>query len=138
MRPHLPTLLLSMLVAAAQAQTSSDFRCTVHRVIPAPALPTPELEFLRATYVGKDFTVDRRSGVMAGVLKMRSTTQPQVIDFGSADNSFKVVTTMRRDQGAGFGSSVYLLVINTFDRAAEKPFLFTDNATAYTGTCVPF
>lgn len=131
-------LALVIVAVPASAQSLTDFRCTIDRVVPAPALPKPQLDFLRQSYEGKEFTVERRTGVMAGVKKMASTTQPQVIDIGSDQNSYKVVTTMRRDQGVGFGSNVYVLVINTFDAAAKKPFLFTDNAEAYIGTCVPF
>ncbi|CAN7782276.1 hypothetical protein LJR175_008205 [Variovorax sp. LjRoot175] len=135
---QLACLVLAFVGTAAQAQALTDFRCTIDRVVPAPALPQAQLDFLRHSYVGKEFTVERKTGVMAGVKKMHSTTQPQVIDIGGDQNSFKVVTTMRRDQGAGAGSNVYVLVVNTFDAATKKPFLFTDNAEAYIGTCVPF
>ena len=120
------------------AQPLPDFRCKVDSVISAPALRAAERRMLDETYVGKEFTVARRTGQMAGVLKVLSPVDPQIIDIGGMANGFKMVATMRRDQGAGSGSAVYSLVVNTFDDAPAKPFLFTYNATAYVGTCVMF
>jgi hypothetical protein len=124
--------------APSLAQALPDFRCKVDAVISAPVLRAPEQKLLEQTYVGKEFTVARRTGHMAGVLKILSPVDPQVIDVGSAENGFKMVATMRRSQGAGAGTSIYSLVVNTFDDAAGKPFLFTNNATAYVGTCAMF
>lgn len=38
---------------------------------------------------------------MTGALKNSYVTDPQVIDYGSTENSYKAVATMRKDQGAG-------------------------------------
>lgn len=81
--------------------------------------------------------MDRKTGVTSGGKKMHSMSQAQVIHIGGDQNSFKVVTTMRRDQDAGAVSIVYVPVINTFDAATKKPFLFTDNAEAYIGPAFP-
>lgn len=51
---------------------------------------------------------------MAGALKNSYVTAPQVIDYGSTENSYKAVATMRKDQGAGVGSSIYALTINEY------------------------
>lgn len=123
---------------AISAQELPDFRCEVHSVISAPTLKTSEQRLLDNTYVGKEFTVERRTGHMAGILKILSPVNPQIIDTGSSENSFKMVASMRRDQGVGAGSAIYSLVVNTFDTSIEKPFLFTYNATAYVGVCVTF
>jgi hypothetical protein len=141
--PHLKPMKSSLasvvlVCAAFSAFAQSDFRCTVTTVISAPELPPAQQQFLDQSYVGKDFTVERRTGQMAGVLKILSPVSPQIIDAGSPENGFKMVATMRREQGAGGGTAVYSLVINTFDEAPRKPFLFTYNATAYVGTCVTF
>lgn len=93
---------------------------------------------LHSTYVGKKFTVERRTGNIAGILKIFSPVDPQIIDIGGSENSFKMVATMRLEQGAGAGTAIYSLVVNTFDPSVIKPFLFTYNATAYVGTCVTF
>jgi hypothetical protein len=126
-------LAFSPLVLAAQ-----DFRCRVTSVVSAPQLTPQAQDLLDRSYLGKEFTVERRTGQMTGALKVLSPVPAQVIDYGSNDNSFKMVATMRKDQGAGAGTAVYSLVINTFDNPQAMPFLFTNNATAYVGTCTSF
>ncbi len=75
---------------------------------------------------------------MAGALKNSYITRPEVIDAGSAENSFKVVTTLRREQGIGSGSNVHILVVREYKAGAKKPFVFLDNDDVYFGTCVHF
>ncbi|WLI06720.1 hypothetical protein PSH66_29835 [Pseudomonas sp. FP597] len=65
-------------------------------------------------------------------------TDPQVIDQGSLETSFKVVTTIRKDQGAGAGSSIYALTINEYQEGAKKPFIFLNNDEAFLGWCEHF
>jgi hypothetical protein len=141
MLKRLNLILIILLATTTQfsiAQNLRDYRCVIERIATAPVLPESSQEFLRSTYLGKDFTVDRRTGIMAGTLKNSYITRPQVIDLGSKDNSYKVVTTMRKEEGAGSGSMVYVLTINEFDPATKKPFIFLENATAYFGTCINF
>jgi hypothetical protein len=120
------------------AQVLPDYRCTI-RGLEAPGfLEEKPLEYWRRLYIGKEFTVERRTGMMAGPLKNSFITKPVVIDSGSTQNSFKVVTTMRSDQGAGVGSNIYVLVVKEFDSAPAKPFLFFENDQVFFGTCVHF
>ena len=72
---------------------------------------------------------------MAGALKNSYVTDPQVIDYGSTENSYKAVATMRKDQGAGVGSSIYALTINEYDKGDRKPFIFLQNDEAFLGWC---
>ena len=134
-------LVIAMLLAALPllsfAQSNADYRCRIERIT-MPGAPKSSTEFWQKAYEGKEFTVDRQTGIMAGTLKMSSTTKPLVIDTGSDQNSFKVVTTMRRDQGAGAGSNVYVLVIREFAKGSGKPFLFVDNEDTFAGTCEHF
>lgn len=96
------------------------------------------LAYWQELYVGKEFSVDRRTGTMVGALKNAYVTKPVVIDFGSDTNSFKVVTTMKKDQGAGAGSNVYVLIVKEFASSRQKPFTFLDNTDLFFGTCVYF
>ena len=75
---------------------------------------------------------------MAGSLKNSYVTDPQVIDYGSTENSYKVVATMRKEQGAGVGSSIYALTINEYDESDRKPFIFLQNDEAFLGWCEHF
>lgn len=75
---------------------------------------------------------------MAGALKNSGMTKPQVIDRGSNENSFKVVTTMRKDQGLGPGSNISALTIREFDDSQKKPFVFLSDDKVFFGTCEHF
>ncbi len=134
--------LLALVVAAtvttSLAHAGTDYRCTVERVYDADGDKSPLIDGQRKLYIGKEFTVDRRSGVMVGALKNSYVTEPVVIDRGSEDNSFKAVTTMRRDQGVGAGSTIYALVVKEYVEKPQKPFVFLTDDTVYFGSCVHF
>lgn len=88
-------------------------------------------------YLGKKFTVERRTGLMAGALKFSSFTKPQVIDYGSRDHSFKVISSVRAQEGMG-GTSIYGLTINEYESSDKKSFIFLDSEVIYLGTCKHF
>lgn len=137
-RALLILLATASLLLSGLAVAGDDYRCTILRIEHSHADKAAVVELLRKTYVGKQFTVERRTGVMAGALKNSYVTAPQVIDSGSKDNSFKAVTTMRRDQGAGAGSTVYVLVVDEFVDTPKKPFVFLGNEEVYFGSCEHF
>lgn len=122
----------------ANAQATPDYQCKVERIDTAATVPSPSRKYQEEEHVGKQFTVERRTGLMAGVLKNSYTTKPTVIDHGSAENSYKVVSTMRRDEGAGLGSYIYALTINEFDPSPKKSFIFLKNDFVYFGHCEHF
>ena len=129
-------VLVMFLNAHALAQDLRDYRCTIDRVATSASSASKALEAVRKRYFGKGFTVDRRTGIMAGALKNSYVTRPEVIDHGSAENSYKVVTTLRREQGAGAGTNVHVLIVSEYETGARKPFVFLDNSDVYFGTCV--
>ncbi|MBI6941304.1 hypothetical protein JET76_08125 [Pseudomonas putida] len=120
------------LVGAANAWALSDYRCTVERTVSASENSYSHI------YVGKQFTVERTTGVMAGALKNSYVTEPQVIDYGSSENSYKVVSMLRREMGDVGGSNVYALTINEHKDGARKPFAFLSNDDVYLGWCEHF
>lgn len=126
--------MVGMLAAlgCGQAIAATDYRCTVERTDSATENSVGHL------FIGKQFTVERRTGLMAGALKNSYVTAPQVIDPGSTDNSFKVVTTMQLDQGLGVGSAVYALVINEYQDSPRKNFVFLEGDDVYFGWCEHF
>lgn len=123
---------------ALNAFAASDYRCTVARRVAAAQESSIVQKAQESTYIGKQFTVERRTGLMAGVLKNSYVTKPQVIDSGSKDNAFKVVTTMRIEEGAGVGSNIYALTIDEYESSEQKPFVFLENDVVYLGTCEHF
>lgn len=125
-------VVLLTLVATTNAWAAEDYRCTIESTVAAKEKP------INRIYIGKQFTVERRTGLMAGALKNSYVTDPQIIDYGSTENSYKAVATMRKDQGAGVGSSIYALTINEYDESDRKPFIFLQNDEAFLGWCEHF
>jgi hypothetical protein len=79
-----------------QAQGQQDFKCTVAAVISAAKLPSAQQAFLDSTYVGKEFSVERTTGRMAGALKVLSPVPLQIINTGDKSNGFKMVAIKQR------------------------------------------
>ena len=91
---------------------------------------------MKFTWIGKEFSVCRKTGVMVGTLRNNHWNEPQVIDRGSPkENSFKAVTTLYPKEGLGPGSAVYVLVIDEFVETPVKPFTFMDGSEVYFGSC---
>jgi hypothetical protein len=135
---HINSLVMSiLLLMTCSAFAQSDYKCVIQRVFTAEQAPNAILSFNEQN-IGKEFTVERNTGLMAGALKNSYVTKPQLIDFGSKDNAFKVVTTMRVDQGAGAGSNVYTLNINEYVSSQKKPFVFLENDVVFLGVCEHF
>ncbi|PYD04894.1 hypothetical protein DND90_13070 [Pseudomonas syringae pv. maculicola] len=126
------TAALVALIGAANASAAVDYRCTIERVVAASEGKSNQM------YINKQFSVDRQTGLMIGALKNSYVTNPQVLDHGSLETSFKVVTTMRKDQGAGAGSNIYALTINEYQDGPRKPFIFLNNDEAFLGWCEHF
>jgi hypothetical protein len=123
---------LLTLAATTHAWAAEDYRCTIESTVAAKE------KLINRIYIGKQFTVEKRTGLMAGALKNSYVTDPQVIDYGSTENSYKAVATMRKDQGAGVGSSIYALTINEYDEGDRKSFIFLQNDEAFLGWCEHF
>jgi len=121
-----------VFMGCTNAWALSDYRCTIERSVSVSDVSLGHL------YVGKQFTVERDTGLMSGALKNSYLTPPQVVDYGSSENSYKVVTTMRQDQGAGAGSSVFALTINEYRDGVRKPFVFLSDNDVYLGWCEHF
>lgn len=129
------TLLLALAAAPAWAQTLPDYVCKIDRIQTARNLSEKTQSMRSREYLGKQFTVERRTGIMSGVLKNSFVTRPEVIDFGSNDNSYKAVTTLRLNQGVGYGTNIHALVIIEYEKSSSKPFVFMDNDEVFFGTC---
>lgn len=120
------------------AYAGSDYRCTISRLSQAEGDSGPVYEMYQKLYVGKEFTVERVSGVMTGALKNSYVTKPEVIDPGSDENSYKVVTIMRLEESLGPGSSISALTVNEYVDTAKKPFVFLETDRVYFGSCEHF
>ena len=132
-------MIALLLFISVSAEANSDYKCTIKRISTAEDAPNSTLKsYEKDGYIGKQFTVERRTGNMVGAIKNSYVTRPQVIDSGSKDNSFKVVTTMRLEDGAGWGTNIYALTINEYIKSPTKPFVFLENDVVFFGTCEHF
>jgi hypothetical protein len=129
---------VTLCLIASSAYAASDYRCVVARRISAGQESVDVQKMQENTYIGKEFTVERQTGFMAGILKFSSFTKPQIIDSGSTDNSFKVISSMRAGEGMGSGTSIYALTINEYERSDKKAFVFLVSDIVYLGTCKHF
>ena len=126
------------LLSAASAVAGDDYRCTIEKVATPTENSGSVQKMLAAYYVGKIFTAERRTGLMAGALKNTFEKPPTVVDEGSEQSSFKVVTTLTVGEPGVVGSSIKVLVVNEFAKSDKKPFLFLDIDNVYSGTCKHF
>ena len=123
---------------AFNAFSASDYRCVITSRASAGDESLAVKKSQEKIYLGQEFTVERRTGLMAGILKNSYFTKPQVIDNGSKDNSFKVINSLRLEEGLGSGTNIYALTINEFERTEKKGYVFLVNDTVYLGTCKHF
>lgn len=125
---------LSSLASDVSSAYANDYLCKIERIDTSRS----SLAEFYQSFIGKEFSVERASGIMAGALKNNYVLPPEVVDLGSNENSYKVIASLKQGQGAGPGSNVYLLTINEYETSAKKPFLFAQNDIVYFGYCTHF
>ena len=81
-----------------------------------------------------NFAVNRKTGAIIGAPFSNtvsiSTTSIQVLDYGSKDQAFKVLSVYK-----GAFTTVDYLVVEEFSDSQEKPFRGIAMSSIYTGTC---
>lgn len=130
-------MFLSTIFMAGVAQ-AGNYRCTIDRLSLAQGDTGPTYDLYKRNYIGKEFTIERKSGLMAGVIKNSYGTNPQVIDNGSKSNSYKVITTMRLGDGAGAGSNIYALTVLEYEETSKKAFIYLHTDMVFFGKCEHF
>lgn len=80
--------------------------------------------------VGKEFTVDRKSGKIIGRYIGTTGFDTKVLDGGFDKQSFKMLAK----NPSGFPHVLYL-EIQEFRKEPRKPFLLIDGSIIYSGTC---
>lgn len=132
-------LALSFCVGTVAAAPLRDYRCTVEQVITLRESTGLTVEEAGRRSSPMEFTVDRNTGIMVGALKNSwGSYKPRIVDPGSTENSFKVVTIMDRTNSWGPGTSVEYLTITEFWDGPRKGFTFIDELGIYAGTCTHF
>lgn len=83
--------------------------------------------------LNKDFTVNRQTGKINGIgsslSNQNSFGEPKVLDKGSIEQAFKVITIYQPN------ITVDYLEIQEFADGDTKPFIFLSTGQIYSGTC---
>lgn len=128
------SIFLLLLFFSANTFALEDYKCTITNGVSADAKGLLK-EIGDTSVINKVFTVNRRTGNTAGPIRNNGRfLTPNVIDFGSSENSFKVVTTMKND----ITTSVYALTIEEFAEGSHKPFVYLWNSYVFYGVCEHF
>ena len=131
------SLIVLNIGNAHASQGGDDYLCTIERFSQAQGDVGPSYKMIKDNLVGKQFTVDRVSGITVGTLKNSTDSKPAVIDRGNSENSFKVVSVVSADRGMP-GTSVTALNVMEFIGGNKKPFNYMINDGVFFGTCEPF
>ena len=134
--PCIAVFLLAVGIAT-DSRAGEDYRCTIERYSSAEGDSGPAYKMLLGAVVGKQFTVDRSSGITIGALKNSVGSKPRVIDRGNQQNSFKVVSVIGADAGMP-GTQVTALNVMEFVAGDKKPFNYMIDDGVFFGTCEPF
>ncbi len=120
---------------SAYANAADDYRCAIEKRISAtteaPALRTVQ----EKAYIGKQFTVERATGIMAGALQNAFSNDPEIIDDASTGSAYKVVRAIKQEEEHIYGSNIYALIINEQEKSSRKSFVFMENDVVYFGNC---
>ena len=81
------------------APTVYDYMCTIERYTRAEGDFGLTFKMSQEGFVGRQFTIDRKNGVTVGALQSGVGAVPTVIDHGSTENSYKVVSAISEGQG---------------------------------------
>lgn len=117
----------------AWAQSAEHYRCTIKEVWAQNMRDGTlhPLEGLAGIMVGEEFMVDRDTGRILHDALMNCSIfdEPEVLDPGSDEQSFKVITIYRPSV------TIDLLTVSEYAAGDEKPFRYWDSNTLYTGIC---
>ncbi|WP_417452220.1 hypothetical protein [Kordiimonas sp.] len=116
------------------AMGAEDYLCDVTGAGRAEASGEFETSYFLKLVIGRQFSVDRKTGVMSGTLKNNYVQPPKLIDRGSKDNAFKVVTMDVFENT----TNIYVLIIDEYIDGRNKPFVFLKNGSVYNGYCRHF
>lgn len=120
---------------AGGAKAADDYRCTIEKRINASPEPPTIQKAQDMAHIGKQFTVERTTGIIAGALSNAFTSDPEIVDDGSSGNSYKVVSTIKQEEEHVYGSNIYALIINEHEKSSQKAFVFMENDVIYFGRC---
>ncbi|WP_373018665.1 hypothetical protein [Thiomicrorhabdus sp.] len=127
------TLLLALIISSSAFSGPYSYACKIageYRVESKDGkLTTPKPN--AKLYEGKDFNVDRKSGVVLGAIDNSSYEKKVVLDRGSKQQSFKLIWYSY----TGFGAAANYLTIREYEESEKKPFSAIIDWEVLSGTC---
>lgn len=132
----LTLIFVSLMILISNAFAKQEYECEIKTVVIADLTNEKELSLSKKNYIGKKFKIDVNTGIVSGIFISNPFTKPQIIDKGSKENSFKLVQTLKLEEGVGSGSSIQALTISEYFKSKEKPFVFLYNSDVFIGSCI--
>ena len=113
-----------------------DFKCTIKDAVNLESDGSlNHRSHLVEWYIGKEFTVNRSTGVITGARLNNSMSgkMPTVYDYLPEENGYKAVTLYKPN------NTIDYLQINQYVESEEKPFFYKGAfGTMVSGTCSKF
>ena len=117
-----------------------DYKCTIADYYSLSANgvfeETEAQKALKKDAIGKIFTIKRKSGVVTGYIPNDYFSTPQVLNFGSSENSYNVLTVSVSELSGN--ATVYHLLVEEFVSTKQKPFKYSLGDDTLTGLCEHF
>lgn len=132
------SVFLIFLINFSSASTAKEFGtydCVIERTYSLSE--TGEmLAYKNQIWAGDKFTIDKTTGRATGTIKNFNLTQygnfqPMLVDAGSDDQYFKVVTLYGSDK-----PSIQTIRVQEWSDNKEKPFYVAHGGTINTGLCI--
>ena len=123
-------LCILLIILATNSYASDGFKCVVKDARSPDQSGELKVDDFYITFVGKEFTVDRKTGKMLGALKNHEYYgSPKVLNTGSEKNSFRVITLYQPSVIFDY------LTVETYNEKSDMPFIFVSSSTVVSGVC---
>ena len=122
-------IFISFSVQAVEKKT--DYKCTVKKASQITNKGEPEEVESWNFYIGKNFVVERNSGVISGEQFKNNIASIKPAVFDHFVNGYSVVASAN-DQVVSY------LQINNFEESKQKPFILIQTNVVFTGICTSY
>jgi hypothetical protein len=124
--------LLLLLLLASEGFGAGAYKCHVSQVIKLSDDGTLD-DWDAFALNRKEFVVDRGTGRMTGAVTNHNMWgKPQVVDYGSHAQAFKVITVYKPMVSLDY------LYVEEFADSTNKPFLFLTGNVVVSGLCASY
>lgn len=129
-------LLVLLLLTCGTCYANDGFKCTIKDAVHLEndGKLNHKSEIV-GWYIGKEFVVDRKTGLIVGAKLSNSMTgqMPKVYDYNQAENSYRAVTIYQKT------GTIDYLEIHQYSKELQKSFLFKEAfGTILSGICIDY